>query len=355
MPRPDLRRRPAPRRMTPLLTLGAVLLLAVAAQAQIHSSELPPLTRDAAFPRCGRSDLLVAGFPDHMHWHGWYGMEPLRGEDGQPYGPGSICEGKVLREGVARLVESEGRTAVGRFRMQHDPRVRTCDIVPFLELMEWAEVYVRDVLDLAVSDTLTMINPNGVEEYAALTGFGTWRLYARIGDEAVIQPYATLAARTLDGHAAAQLMVDWTLAENLPAPLPAWLHRGIVEYVAENGPHLANYMAEFRDKGPVLLSPPLVDAIIARGLDPDQGRDREMHRRAGYSAFLMVWELVENQGGLEALRDFLHQARDGIDLDQAAVNVYGLDLQGLAGLLDAAQLGEPYGKPVGRHSPHIQP
>ncbi len=93
------------------------------------------------------------------------------------------------------------------------------------------------------------------------------------------------------------LVTDWRLRENLPAPLPPWLHYGLTEYLSENGVHLNNYMLQFREQGPVMFSPLITDTILSQPPDPDRGRDREMYRRASYSAFLMVWRLVEEQRG----------------------------------------------------------
>ena len=125
--------------------------------------------------------------------------------------------------------------------------------------------------------------------------------------------------------------------------------------MGEDGTHLLNYMAEFRSQGPVLLSPPLVDALLAKGVDPSLDQDREMFRRSSYSAFLMVWQLVEHEGGLTALRDFLDLAASGMDLDQACTRVYGMDLGGLAAYLDPVKIGEPTPKNMDRQTPHAQP
>jgi hypothetical protein len=114
-------------------------------------------------------------------------------------------------------------------------------------------------------------------------------------------------------------------------------------------------MAEFRSKGPVLLSPPDTERILVSDAQPDPWRDREMFRRASYSAFLMAWELVENQGGLAALREFLQAVRGGDDPDAAAARIWGMDLAELAQFLDPVQLGEPIGKAVESRSPHQEP
>ena len=110
-----------------------------------------------------------------------------------------------------------------------------------------------------------------------------------------------------------------------------------------------------RDNGRILFSPPLVDVILGGAPDPDRDRDREMYRRASYSAFLMVWELVENRGGLEAMRSFLAHLADGSSLDAACRLVYGTDLQDLAAQLDPTQNEEPIGTAFQSRRPHVAP
>ncbi|MCB1183972.1 hypothetical protein KDM41_11110, partial [bacterium] len=224
------------------------------------------------------------------------------------------------------------------------------------ELLDWADHDVSALLGISTDDTLTMINPDNTPAYIEQAGQGVWRLYRIEGDTVILQPYPVLLARTLDGHAAFMLVTDWILRRALPGALPPWLHQGLVEYVGEDGVHLNNYMAEFRtgDKD-VLLSPPLIDAILARGVDPDENVDRENFRRACYSAFLMVWQLVEYEGGLQPLQDFLAQAAAGADLDEAARLAWGMDLATLAGLVDPAVSGEPAGGRIPARKPHVQP
>jgi hypothetical protein len=125
--------------------------------------------------------------------------------------------------------------------------------------------------------------------------------------------------------------------------------------MGEDGMHLLSYMAEFRVHGPILLSPSHVDTLLAKGLDPDDGKDRENYRRASYSSFLMVWQLVEHEGGLTALREFLDMAAEGMDLDRACIQVYGMDLGQLAAYLDPIKNGEPLPKDMMRPRPHVEP
>jgi hypothetical protein len=199
------------------------------------------------------------------------------------------------------------------------------------------------------------VNTNNVEHYRELTGQGVWRLYQRDGDRAVLEPIGTLQARTLDGHAAYMLVTEWLLDRGLPVALPRWLSQGLVEYFAENGVHLVNVMFEFRADGPVLMTPQQASGVLAAGIHPEPYVDRRLYRQARYSSFLAVWELVENQGGLQALRGFLRQVRDGVDPDEAARAEWGTDLAGLAELVDPVQLGEPRGVATEARYPHQEP
>lgn len=336
--------------------VAAALLLAAAprASAQFHASQLPPLTPDGPYPRASERLLGQVGFPDHLHEYHWGGWTPETGPDGLPVGPGSLCQARqpVPREGL--VIEPDAKR-YGPWVIYHNPGYADCDMLPCVELLEWARARMWNLLGLAPRDTLHIENPNTSAHYLELTGQGVWRLYQLDGNRAVIEPFAVLLARNLDGHGAFMLAIDWILRQNLPQPLPGWLHQGLVEYLGEDGIHLADYMAEFRARGPVLMGPAEIDAILAAPLDADQGRDREQFRKACYNAFLMTWQLVEYEGGMAALRDFLAQAAAGIPLDQAARTVYGQDLAGLAAHLDPLAGGEPAGGLVFNANPHRQP
>jgi hypothetical protein len=118
------------------------------------------------------------------------------------------------------------------------------------------------------------------------------------------------------------------------------------------GAHLNNYMAEFRPKGPVLLEPHETDAILTAEPLADDAKDREMSRKALYSAFLMAWHLVEDNGGLTALRRFLAGVADGGNPDRVCYEVYGEDLDDLAIRLNPLDTGEPLGEAVYPTKPH---
>ena len=344
---------------TLVITLVTVVAMGVvppyaAAQVAGHSNDLPPLTPDTHFPRCTYSELTGVGYPDHMHAWNWPGWRPLADEEGNTYGPGSFCEGaEVLpRQG---LVLGEGIQRLGHFAIQYNSAYKDCDILYFLEILDWAGRTVPGLLGLALQDTLHVISPDSIESYLEMTGYGVWRHYKLEGDRCISEPLPVLQARTLDGHALFSLVTEWMLSKAIPTDLPPWLRCGLAEYISEDGVHLVNYMAQFRSAGPILFSPPLIDSILGAGPNPDREKDREMFRRASYSAFLMVWELVENQGGLPAMRDFLGHLAGGLTLDEASKLVYGVNLQDLVALLDPAGLGEPIGKAVQSRSPHRPP
>ena len=337
-----------------LLLVLVVLATGAAAQLPTHPSQLPELTPDTTFPRCTPEELESAGFPDHMHSYWWPDWEAPLDENGQKYGPRAFCDKKTItpREG---LVIEPGRLAWRHFVTHQNEGYHPCDFLLLIETLDLAERRFAALTHLDAVDTLHIISPDNLPAYREATGQDIWRLYQLKGNRAVIEPYGTLQARTLDGHAAFALVADWVLSQRLPADLPPWLHFGVVEYFAENGVHLVNYMGQFRPEGPVVFSPAITDFILGGAPDPDLDRDREMYRRASYSAFLMVWELVENRGGIQKLREFLVLVREGVEPDRAAKKIYGMDMEELAKSLDPAVLGEPIGDAVQSRRPAAKP
>lgn len=348
--------KPAPRRAVTLGLLAAAALMAVSepAQAQRHPGELPPLTLEGPYPRASEPVIGSIGFPDHLHEYQWGGWTPDIGPDGLPVGPGSLCHGlqPVPRPGL--VIEPDTKKH-GPWVLLHNPGYGDCDMLPCIELLDWAQARMQTLLGFAPRDTLVITNPNTVPHYLELCGQGVWRLYQLDGNRAVIEPFAVLLARNLDGHGAFMLAIDWILRQSIGGALPPWLHQGLVEYLGDDGIHLADYMAEFRVRGPVLMGPAQIDSVLTAGIDPDPGRDREQFRKACYNAFLMTWQLVEYEGGMLAMRDFLHQVAAGIPLDQAARTVYGQDMTALAASLDPLAMGEPAGGLVFNANPHRQP
>ena len=346
---------PAPRRwLTPALL--ALLLTAPVAHAldPEHPAELPPLWSAREFPRCTAKQLALAGFPDPMHIWWWSSWQVMTDHDGRTYGPGSLCrDGQVVpREG---LETAPGRIAYHLVELRSNPGYKPCDFMTFVEVADWGLQVASDLFALSVADTMHLENPFDVAAYHERTGQGTWRLFRRTADGYVLHPVRDLMARSLDGHAAFMVATDWVLTHNGGDRLPPWLRHGLVQYVSEYGVHLVNYMAEFRDREPILLSPAAIDAILARGIDPDPARDRHDYRLASYGAFLMVWQLVENEGGLAPLREMLGLVAAGEDPDAAARQAYGLDLADLAAMLDPTALGEPLGTFTQVRRPNHEP
>jgi hypothetical protein len=349
-----MRRIPTAGLLTLLVLAGLTIPGTASAQLEGHPNDLPRLLPDGHFPRCTYAELEGIGFPDHKHaWH-WRGWEPLTDDNGQAYGPGAFCRQDVIQD-VPGLVSIDSVQSYGHFVIHHDPGYEACDMLYFLELLDMAGREIPPLLGLPLVGTLEVHNPDNIEVYRQATGYDVWRLYKRDGDLAIVEPLPVLQARTLDAHALYALVTEWLLATNIPADLPPWLSAGLASYIAEDGIHLVNYMGQFRPMGPILFSPPLIDSILGGSPNPNPETDREMYRRATYSAFLMVWELVENQGGLEALRDLLDRLSGGADLDEAFRLVYGMGRQDLEMMLDPAALGEPIGKATQSRSPHQPP
>lgn len=345
------------RALVVLAAAGLLAAVAPAVRAQAlptHPSQLPPLTPDGPYPRCTAAELASAGFPDHQHAWSWPGWQPPVGDDGLAYGPGTFCRGKSV-EPRPGLVVGESEQRYGPWIIRHNPAYAPCDMLGFLEVLDYAQRSVTALTGLAPADTLVIVNPDNSQAFSQLGGAGTWRPFRREGAQALLQPVGTLQARTLDGHAAFQLAADWTLTSALPTALPAWLRWGLAEYLAEDGVHLVNYVNEFRPQGSPLYRPAIAEAILAGPPDNDPGRDRERFRRASYTAFLMAWELVENRGGLPALRRFLQEVKGGTPLDEASRRVYGQDMTGLARSLDPVELGEPLGEATQSRRPDRQP
>jgi hypothetical protein len=289
-----------------------------------------------------------------MHAFTWPDWQPLTGPDGLPYGPGSLCLQKAILPRPSLAVDS---TAIrfDCFELEFNPAYQPCDLMPFVEVCDIGRHLCRDLLGLEAKGKLQMINPDNTPAYKEQTGFGTWRHYLLRGDHCILQPIPVLMARTLFGHVAVSLVTQWTLNQTCGTGLPPWLVHGLAAYVADEGVHLSNYMAEFRSQGPVLLPPQEIDAILGAQPHPDPNLDRRQFRQATYSAFLMVWDLVENNGGLEPLRKFLGGLARGESLEAGCKRIYHTNLVGLATRLDPVVKGEPIGEAVQPRKPHIPP
>lgn len=340
-----------PARWSLLLTL---LLLAPAALAEVHSSRLPELTRDGPYPLQTLEALAENGFPDHKHACFWPDWKPLVDEDGDPYGVGSLCTGLVWRD-REDVIQEAGLIILGMVKLDYHLDYNRCVVAPFVELTEMALGDVYDLLDLAPVDTLRIENTNNVAAYTSRTGYGTWRMYKRAGDLCILQPIPVLIARTLAAHAAYDLVTGWLLDEHGCGDLPHWLRQGLAAYVAEMGVHLNNYMLQFRPEGDILLTPDEAERLLAAEPIVDPNLDRMMYRQARYAAFLMVWRLIEERGGMSAMREFVTAVGEGHDPDTASAKIWGADLAALAASLDPTVLGEPQGDAVQSRRPHMKP
>ena len=326
---------------------------AAAAKTPAHPASMPDLTVDGPFPRFTPEEIVASGYPDHMHAFYWKDWTPLA-DDGVPYGPGVICDGFKFLDPEG-LVLAEGSMGWGRFRIDHDPGWDACQIAPFLELCDYARVRVRDLLGLATTDTLAMVCADDLDSYLADSGYGNWRLFKLDGDTAILEPVPVLVARTLVGHAAVDLVTRWTLRENTGDSLPAWFEFGIAAYLADYGVHLANYMAFARQQGPVLMDVAAIDDALAAPPADDPETDRWNWRRARYCSFLMAWRLVEDNGGIAALRELLADVAGGRSFDSACRRVYDRDADRLAADLDPARLGEHFSEGYMPVNPARQP
>ena len=197
-----------------------------------------------------------------------------------------------------------------------------------------------------------MFNPDDLDAYRALTGYAFHRLYRYDPDEIVSESAHILFARGLVAHAAHHMVATWLLDDLAgAAELPAWLTHGLASYLAEDGTHYLNYLAMYRPTMAVILDPRTAEAILVGPPDPDPETDKVQYRTAGYAAFLMVWELVENRGGLAPVRALFARVGEGEDPDAVCRELYGVDLAALAVELDPTLRPEPVGDAVQPRTP----
>jgi hypothetical protein len=344
--------------------LGALLLLTPIAGAAgaapplaQHPSQLATLTPASTFPRFTPAQLVAAGFPDHLHACRQPSWEPLVDASGTTYGPNTLARGaEILPRGD--LVIAPGAIGYRGIHLVHEPQFAATVVLPFVELLDWARRDLPPLLGHDRADTLRVRDPGTLEAYTAATGQSFWRLHAWRDGECVIEPAVTLASRTLDAHAAFAIVAEWLLddAAGVGNGFPAWFRAGLGSYFAEYGVHLVNYAAEFRAAGlPVVLAAARTDSLLAAPPLADPELDRRLYRTASYSAFLMVWELVEHRGGLTALQRLVRETAAGAAPDDACRVVYGLSWAELAAAVDATTRPEPLGDAVQPRSPHILP
>lgn len=327
---------------------------AAAPPAAPHPHLLRDLTPDGPYPRFTPAELAACGYPDHMHAFFWPDWSPPVDQQGRPYGPGSSCRGGRPAPGSG-MEGREGLLALGPFTLETPAAYTPCEVAFFAEICDWARVRCRDLLGLRPAGRLHIISPPDLDAYRQRTGFGAWRLHALAGDTCVIQPLATLLARTLAGHAAVELTTLWALDQTTGQALPPWLRWGLALYLGDAGIHLNNFVARHRAAGIVPYAPARADAILSAPPAADPEVDQQDFRLAMHAAFLMVWRLVEDEGGLAPLRDLLAGAAGGESFAAACRRVYGVTPEALAARLDPAARGEPVPGLLRPQDPHLPP
>lgn len=320
-----------------------------------HPAQLPSLSVDDTFPRFTPEELASAGYPDHGHVYGYPGYEPRVADDGTTYGLFTLARGTKLlpREG---LVVEPGQVRYRHVHLRHGPGLTSAGVMPVVEVFDWAEREVTDLLGHSRPDTLRLIDTADLDEYRELTGHEFHRLYHRDGSTVTIEPAKVLFARGLALHAAYHAVTLWQLEHLLGGQsLPHWFTEGLASYLSEDGCHFLSYLLMYRADGPVILPPHAAEATLAGAPDPDPERDKAQYRMAGYSAFLMMWELIEHRGGLRTLREFLHRVRDGEPAGAVSRELWGADLDDLAAELDPTTRPEPVGDAVEARQVHRPP
>jgi len=340
-----------------LALLGCLLLTggSLAAELPDHPAKLAPLTPESTFPRYTPEELAAAGYPDHLHMPNYGGFEPMVAADGETYGRWSLAQGTMVkpREG---LIISPGSIQYRGIHLHYNAGYAEHHMLPMIEVLDWAWRDLAILLDHDRADTLQVINPDDLDEYRVRTGYAFHRLYGFVDGGVVIEPAPILFSRSLAAHAAHHLMAVWLLDDLAGgAVLPAWLVQGLASYLAEDGVHFLNYLAMYRSDESVLMSPAQAEAILGGPADPDANVDKMNFRKAGYTSFLMAWELVENRGGLAPVRSFFARVGQGEDPDQVSRELFGHDLDALATELDPAQRPEPVGDAIQPRSPQRPP
>jgi len=307
-----------------------------------HPALLPTVAPTSAFPLYDADELARNGYPDHQHGYFWPGWLPPLDEHGEPYGFGSFCTGLHSRDRVG-FTAKPGLVSFAPFSLEFNAEAEPCLVAPFLGFCEMALIDAQALLGLAPVGELQMNTPDSMDMYTAMTGNGPWRMFSYRSGTAVMQPVGILARRTLIAHAARDVVTLWLLDVNGGERLPAWFREGLSAWVAEMGVHLCNYMASYRLDGDVLWTPDRIETVLSSPAASDPEADRRDYRMARYGAFLMVWHLVENHGGLEPLREVLASVSQGTDPDAAFREAYDLGLAELTTLLDPVTAGEPIG------------
>jgi hypothetical protein len=327
------------RHQTMILCLSLLMLLPMSAAAG-HPALLEPLTRDSVFPRFTPEQLAENGYPDHHHRYFYPGYTVTTDEQGKPYGIGTICRGNQLLDPEGLEIRP-GWLGYGPFALNYNQGYEICNVSQFLELSDMALRLYADLLDLEPVGFLDIVNPDNVAAYSEQAGYGTWRMFKLDGEVCIVQPIPVLMTRTLISHAAIDMVGQWLLRSRT-RDLPEWFINGLTSYIGEQGNHYLSYLFQYRDKGPVIMRPEMVEQVLASPPHMDAGHDKQNFRTARYSAFLMMWQLIEERGGLQKMRAMLA----GRKVDDVCREVYGVDLATLTQELNPMNYGEPIGESV---------
>ncbi|MDY0109610.1 MAG: hypothetical protein RBT60_06700 [Candidatus Krumholzibacteria bacterium] len=329
-----------------LAILSLTVAAALAADLPDHPARLAPLTPASTFPRFTAEQLQAAGYPDHKHVHTYPDFTPFVDAEGQPYGPQSLLRRftSLPRE---VLVVDEGEIRYRNIHMAFPAELQVANMIAMIEALDWAHHELTALMAHDCDDTLRVVSAFDLYDYRRRTGQAFHRLYRSLGDVVVIQPAQILLARGLSVHAAFHLTARRLIADLARgAELPAWLGEGLASYLAEDGPHFHAQLAMYRASRPIVLAPAETEAILAAPVHEDDETDKVRYRTAGYSAFLMAWELVENRGGLGKVRELLARSGAGEQPDVVCRDLYGSDLAQLTAALNPTLRPEPVGADV---------
>ena len=229
--------------------------------------------------------------------------------------------------------------------LRHNPATRPATCCPSWNCWTWAAPVPANLLGLTAQRHPDGHQPGQHCQLPRDHRAGLWRLYALRDDSCVIEPFGTLQARTLDGHAAFMLVTDWLLRENLPAGPAALAAPGAGRVPVARTACTWSTTWPSSAAGPGAVRPPLIDAILAAGV---RSRPRPRPRDVPPGLLQRLPDGLGTGGRTRAAwrpcARFLDWSRGGADLDEAAAQVYGVDLNGLARSARSGQLGEPIGR-----------
>jgi hypothetical protein len=315
-----------------VMKIFLMLMVALPLFAVDHPDQLTDLTDAVEFPRFSKSTLESTGYPDHMHRFFWsgYNVEP---------GPGMFCQGAILKE-VEGLEITETKISFAQTDIIFNPGFEPCQVIPALEFVEYALDRCEKVLNIKPVSNLHLIMPNNGQHYSEMTGYGTWRKFKLVGDNCI----PMMISSVMIAHTMVDMTTQWLL--HGCGEIPDWFANGLGAYIADMGPHFISYVAMYRPDGEILLTPMETDMQLYHDPLPDPGTDKKGFRIARYNAFIMVWNLVEYNGGLDALQELLAELSAGTDFNLACEKVYNMPLSGLLNKISPKKTGEPIGSNI---------